>query len=206
MGKILITGPGRSGTTFIVQLLTRLGLDTGFEPYNEPYFPEVRAGGERAMPIDIWNEKPEEIRAKIDKAARVLKSPEWGLVLKPLVKMEAIEVDHIIIPVRDLEEAAKSRLEVGLDWMVADNLKGEDRLINQATVKAVALGRAIEVCLLYDIPYTLMLFPRFVEDINYCWSKLFWLGFNWSDFESKYYELAKRGQQYDKVFCELYVR
>lgn len=205
MGKILITGPGRSGTTFLVQLLTRLGLDTGFEPYKEIFIPEVRAGGEWCIPLDIYNDSDEVMREKIDEAPRILKSCEWGLVLKQLIKGNTIEVDHIIIPVRDLEDAAKSRLEVGLDWMVADNLEGEDRVVNQADIKAIALGRAIEVCLLYDIPYTLMLFPRFVDDIDYCWGKLFWLGFRWSDFQTKYYELVKRGQR-DKVFCELYVQ
>ena len=46
-GRILISGTGRAGTTFLVQLLTELGLDTG---YSDPervamtYSEQARAG------------------------------------------------------------------------------------------------------------------------------------------------------------------
>ena len=41
---VLITGTGRTGTTFLVQLLTNLGLDTGYTRQNMTLFEYARAG------------------------------------------------------------------------------------------------------------------------------------------------------------------
>ena len=41
---IIITGTGRTGTTFLVQLLTNLGLETGFTRQNMALFENARAG------------------------------------------------------------------------------------------------------------------------------------------------------------------
>lgn len=176
MGKIIITGPGRSGTTFLVQLLTRLGYDTGYEPYKEPYYHSLRAGCEQIINVDL-DRTDEEIRQAIDEAPQVLKSPEWGLMLKRLLAKKLIEVDHVFIPIRDLEEAARSRLDVGLDWLVADSYPTEeDKILDQANVKAMALGRAIEACVMYDLSYTIVRYPDFIKD--YACSELelyFWV-------------------------------
>ena len=36
---VVISGTGRAGTTFLVQLLTHLGLDTGFDPHTMEALP-----------------------------------------------------------------------------------------------------------------------------------------------------------------------
>ena len=192
MRKIIITGPGRSGTTFLVQLLTRLGLDTGYEPYKEPYLPEQRAGCEWVIDIDFDRHDPAQIKESIAKAPTVLKSPEWGLMLKRLLSEALIEVEHVIIPVRDLEAAARSRLEAGLDWLAMPDLPYEQRVIDQANVKAMALGRAIEACLLYSIPCTVMTFPLLVRDADYCYRKLDGLNLDLVKFYPAFYELTER--------------
>lgn len=171
MGKVIITGPGRSGTTFLVQLLTRLGYDTGYEPYKEPYLPSKRAGCEHRLQFDLAG-TPERARRILETAPRVLKSPEWALVLKGFARLDIMQVDHVFIPVRDLDEAAQSRLDVQLDWQVCSTDDYSYRVMDQASVHALALGRAIEACLMCDIPYTIMLFPRLVEDPDYCRAKL----------------------------------
>ena len=81
MGKILITGPGRSGTTFIVQMLTRLGFDTGFKPGEEHYHPNLRAGCEWTIDVDLEKDSAEKISEVMKAGPRVLKSPEWGMIL-----------------------------------------------------------------------------------------------------------------------------
>jgi hypothetical protein len=43
---IIISGTDRSGTTFLVQLLTALGLDTGFTDLTSPVFANCDAGME----------------------------------------------------------------------------------------------------------------------------------------------------------------
>ncbi len=44
--KVIITGTGRAGTTFLVQLLTELGLDTGYtrRTWSRDYFEHCDAG------------------------------------------------------------------------------------------------------------------------------------------------------------------
>ncbi len=51
---LVITGTGRSGTTFLVELLTYLGLDTGFDPVSvrSGIDPVAHAGLERDIRSD----------------------------------------------------------------------------------------------------------------------------------------------------------
>jgi len=171
-GKIFITGAGRAGTTFLIQLLTRLGEDTGFKPYTEGYCPSFRAGCEYELPYDIDSEPMEEIRARIAAAPRVIKGPIWGLCLKVFLGYELGEVDHVILPFRDLDIAAESRLSVGLDWMVDNSLTGEDKIRDQANILAMVLGRTVEACMLYSIPLTFMHFPLLVQNPEHCYERL----------------------------------
>ena len=171
MGKIIITGPGRSGTTFLVQLLTRLGFDTGFEPYNETgYKPELRAGLEWPVlnEIDFSKHGHSEIKQMIVDAPGILKGPEWALVLKELLKRDLIDIDHVIIATRDLEEAARSRLAVGLDWMVTPNGDHEAMVADQTSVLAMVLGKTIEACETFNLAYTITKFPHLVHSGMYC--------------------------------------
>lgn len=46
--SIIISGTGRAESTYLVELLTELGLDTG-EWSAKDYFPEARAGLERSI-------------------------------------------------------------------------------------------------------------------------------------------------------------
>ena len=62
-GRLYISGTGRAGTTFLMQLFTELGLDTGFKRVsdNKSYFPTARAGLEQ----DLFDRK----------GPRIVKSP-----------------------------------------------------------------------------------------------------------------------------------
>lgn len=172
MGKIIITGPGRSGTTFLLQLLQRLGFDTGWEVGEEPYHEELRAGCEWNEHVDFDVDTPEVIREKIARAPRVLKAPDWSLVLKCLLTHELIDLDAVVLPIRDLEESACSRLGVGLGWMVDKELEGWERLKDQASILAMSLGRVVEACVLYQVPLLVLQFPTLVLDADYTWRKL----------------------------------
>jgi hypothetical protein len=172
MGKIIITGPGRSGTTFVIRMLTRLGFDTGFKPKDEYYISKLRAGCEWNVPIDFDNDSPKKIRRALDKAPRVLKSPQWSFVIKGMVAMSVLEVDHVLVPLRDIDIAAASRLDVGLDWLVDPTLTGARKAQDQASIMAMALGRVIEACYVFNIPCTMMKFPLFVQDMDYCYTKM----------------------------------
>jgi len=163
-GKIFITGPGRSGSTFLVQLLTRLGFDTGYKPYEERYHPAIRAGCE--WTIAFVGLSPAQQRVNLDRSPRIIKGPEWSNWLKDIFANDLCKVDHVLIPLRDLRVAAQSRLDAGLYYMT------DGTLDDQESVHAFLLGKCIEACELYDVPYTIMRFPKLVTNSAYCWDKL----------------------------------
>jgi len=183
-GKVFITGPGRSGTSFLVQLLTRLGMDTGYEPYNEEFLDNLRAGCEY----------PGDYTSDFDKMPKYIKGPVWAYWLKYMVLNNITEIEHVVMPMRNLTESANSRLEVGLDFMLDKEYiprKGEHLLEIQENVLAMLTGKVVEACYLYGIPLTMMRFPRLVQDDAYCWLKVSeFADVDYGDFEDKWKELV----------------
>lgn len=207
---ILITGPGRSGTTFLVQLLTRLGLDTGYEPYKEPYkepyIEQIRAGCEKRLPFD-WEWPDEYLREKFATLPRVVKGPDWSFVIKELARREIVDFECVLMPLRDLGEAARSRIGVGLYWNALKTDDEETQLRDQAVVLTVAVGAVVEACVLYDIPLALMHFPKIVQEDSYLYEQLkelptFWNAFSWEEFERVFGELARPEQVHQWTLCD----
>lgn len=92
---VVITGTGRAGTTLLVQILTRLGMDTGYQPENVQLHQPARAGLE-------WDiRRPD--------APYVVKSPRFCDYAREIFRRADIQVDWVIIPMRELGEAAASR-------------------------------------------------------------------------------------------------
>lgn len=167
MGKhhIIITGTGRAGTTFLVQLYTALGFDTGFpDPYSS-IFENCNAG----MEWDI----------RMPDAPYIVKSPWLCDFLDDEVEHNGLKINHAIVPVRDLGAAAASRRDVarrsdpakfpegipGGLWHTQDPSKQEAVLAFQLSRLIVTLGK-------HDIPLTLLYFPRLVADPDYLFAKL----------------------------------
>ena len=171
MGKVIITGPGRAGTSFLVRLLTRLGEDTGFTRERDGYSEELRAGCEQKAIVDLID--GEATRETVARMPRVVKSPDWSFVLKNLVKQGWLDVDHVLIPFRDLDLSAQSRLDVGLDWLL-EGVYTEHwmKALAQANIHALALGRTLEACWVCGLPHTVMTFPLLVQDAGYCFDRL----------------------------------
>jgi hypothetical protein len=168
-----------------MQLLTRLGADTGFEPYKEKFRPELRAGCE-------WHET---VRDDFSKMPRYIKGPVWAYWLKYIMVNELTEIEHVVMPMRDLTASAESRLSVGLAFMVDKEyvaLPGEYLMELQENVLAMLTGKVLETCYLYKIPLTLMRFPRLVEDDAYCWLKMSeFADVEYSDFKKVWDELVR---------------
>ena len=97
---MLITGTGRAGTSFLVHLLTKVGIDTGFDPQNiESFIDQTSFGG---LELGIWN----------DDAPYVLKSPEYTLSIGEVLQNEDIILDAVIVPFRPIKQVVASRLDV----------------------------------------------------------------------------------------------
>jgi hypothetical protein len=178
---VVITGTGRCGTTFLVELLTRLGLETGFTVEDvlseKTKFEEARAGLER------------DIRS--DDCPFIVKWPSFCDHAEDIIKRDDIAIEHIFIPVRDLNAAAESRRFVHTltfehlslfgklmylikPWIFAGGLwrttskepgRQEEMLLNQIYKLMLAVANS-------SLPVTFLRYPRIVKDCPYLFSKL----------------------------------
>ena len=97
MEKILITGTGRCGTTFLIKIFTFLNFDTGFNinNYKEYIFSNCNSGMEKSYKDNHY----------------ILKNPTFMRDIEKIVKdKENITIKTVIIPLRDLDESAQSRV------------------------------------------------------------------------------------------------
>ncbi len=178
---VIITGTGRAGTTFLVELLTMLGLDTGFSSDD----------------IVSLQGKDEEHRAGLEHDIRkkncpfIVKSPKFCDYSKEIIYRNDIIIEHIFIPVRDLTAAAESRRyisKIGVSklslvarlkhmiwprkfagglWHTHSNKPGkqEEILLRQIYKLMLAISDT-------TIPVTFMRYPRIVKDCSYLFEKL----------------------------------
>lgn len=157
-GKIIITGTGRAGTTFLVRLLTELGLDTGFTPANwrEHFHAHCAAGLEKDL------EAPS--------APRIVKDPDLCERLPAIVAEGRVTIAHALVPVRELAAATASRIRVGAD--APGGLVGTDAAERQRAVLAERFHRLVEALVQHEIPHTFLAFPRFARDARYCYERI----------------------------------
>jgi hypothetical protein len=92
--KVIITGTGRAGTTFLMQLLTALGLETGFRDIHEGVYESCNAGMERDL-ID-------------SSAPYIVKNPSLCDDLAQILQTGEYVIDRAFIPVRSLEAATQT--------------------------------------------------------------------------------------------------
>lgn len=158
--KIIITGTGRAGTTFLVRLLTELGLDTGYTPatWQRDYFAHCSAGLEQ---------DPTE-----PNAPRIIKSPQLCDTLPDLLARRKIIVAHAIVPIRRLDDAAQSRVRVGGEGQTPGGLLGTSNPAQQQTVLAERFHQLVHTLVAHEIPHTFLEFPWFARDADYAWRKL----------------------------------
>lgn len=179
---VVISGTGRAGTTFLVQLLTKLGLDTGFDPdrlQESDYHATARAGLETDIRREVSN--------------YIVKSPDFCNYADEVFERSDIVVDHVFIPMRDLDAAAESRRRVHKDtidqlslWQrIRRLLPGHKkktagglrtRLVQSRDEVKVALQdslyKLVLACSEQELPVTLMHYPTHTQNSRYTYNKL----------------------------------
>ena len=156
MGKIVITGTGRCGTSFLMHLFTALGFNTGY-----------------SLDECVWHLKRSKcdggiehsIGTKLFDKSDIVKNPLW------FYKPESLDfdIDYLIVPIRSLMSVAKSRDRnngYGGFWMGADDITG------QIKIDSSALSYFIEHMVLKDLQVIFLDFPRIAKDDEYLYSKL----------------------------------
>ena len=151
--KILITGTGRCGTTFLIRMFTLLGLDTGYTPETMEKFtyPKCNAGMERPIGHQVL----------------FIKNPVLVTTLPEQLKTFRLSV---ILPLRNFNEAAESRARIGARqpgglWASTDvsgQLDNYEKWVCKALIDIVQ----------NDIPYIFLDFKRMTTCPEYLFKAL----------------------------------
>jgi hypothetical protein len=159
---LIIAGPGRAGTTLLVQLLGRVGLDVGTPTWG--YYEGARAG----LETDLL--APD--------APYVVKKPDLTWQLRGLLEDGTVTpewIEWLVVPLRDLSQAAASRVAVSVN---AGSAQAAGGVIlsrwpgRQQADLAKATYSLLETAALYEIPLVTLEYPRFARDSGYAWRRL----------------------------------
>lgn len=173
----VIAGTGRSGTSFLVRLFDACGLETGLDV--DAWYSRARAGHEYAL--DSSEPLP-----------YVVKDPRLFTYCED-IDLDSITIDALIIPIRDLMLAARSRVHQERLAVVDGPLGGRDSVqlagttpggvlysldvVDQARILAVGVHKLLHWAAANQLPLYLLEFPRLVEDPHYTLGILWpWLG------------------------------
>lgn len=171
LGKILITGTGRCGTTFLMRLFTLLNLDTGYSSnnINNSIFSNCNSGMEKE-----WNAKH-----------RIIKNPRFAVTLN-VFKQNNVKIDYIIMPIRNLDDAAQSRVNHGnhAGGLIYNSRDKNEQI--QCYYKMIS--EVICYTILNDTPLILLNFDKMTTDDSYLYDKLLPVldNISYEDFQNAY--------------------
>jgi hypothetical protein len=186
--KVIITGTGRAGTTFLVRLMTELGLETGItrKNWHKKFYPGCNAGLEHNL---LDPETP-----------YIVKNPALCETLPAALATGRFVIDHVYVPIRELETAAASRVrQGGQDGSVPGGLWGTADPAHQRAVLAEYFHKLIHVLVVNEIPHTFLLFPRLVTDPGYTYDRLAYVlkGISREDFDAVFHRIADKSLVHD---------
>ena len=103
---VIISGTGRCGTRSLIELLTRLGLDTGFtvEDIEASDAYKGRRMEYKSREYSTYRLSPN--------APYIIKSPHFCVTISRCLKRYKINVDHLFVPIRGIKQAARSAMKV----------------------------------------------------------------------------------------------
>jgi len=175
MEKILITGTGRCGTTFLILLFSFLNYDTGYNKTNyiEDIFPNCNSGMESLYTEEKY----------------ILKNPLFLEQIEEIACCKDMTIKYVIIPIRDYAVSVKSR--VFLENENKNNKKHEKEdekeyvcgTVPGGLVKAVdydtqlayyrqTMSNYIYIMTKYEINTVFINFDKMISDKKYLFDKL----------------------------------
>ncbi len=172
----MIAGTGRAGTSFLVRFLEACGLDTG--PTELPFDERARAGLEGNL---------------LDESAPYIVKDPWLFAYCDQIDQGEVEVEALLVPVRELAAAATSRIlqermtmadsfwadlpPSDVHGMIPGGAVYSLDTVDEARILAVGFHRLILWATARQIPLFLLEFPRIVNDAEYLIDTLWpWLG------------------------------
>lgn len=179
---LLIAGTGRAGTTFLVRYLTAMGLDTHLSRRGERAWTDEQAqAGLEDFPVG----------PNLEDLPYVVKTPMLYEFIDQVLENPDIQVDGAIIPIRNLREAASSRIILerramyasqpwlahmektwGASAIVPGGIVYSLRAIDEARILAMGFHVLIEHLVHADIKLIFIDFPRMIHDGDYLFATL----------------------------------
>ena len=153
MEKILISGTGRCGTTFLIRLFTFLEFDTGYTKQNfmKSIFKNCNSGMEK----------------NINDKHYILKNPNFILDIEKILK--SMKIKKMIIPIRNYHDSAASREKHG---KAAGGLWHATNTDSQLSFYYKIISQYTYYMTKYDIPTIFLDFERMTSDKTYLYEKL----------------------------------
>ena len=181
---IIVTGPGRSGTSVLSKIYDKLGFEVP-GPWNYDQnvnagyeIPEVarlnykmltELGGVHSMPEPAfinWEGQQKvadrygrEMRTVAERF-KVVKDPRFCITTRLWI-MAGVEIDFVAITTRELDVMRTSRMKMGLPK--------KNRIWNEF---AYEVGLAVSVCIDYEVSFSILRFPNFIQDYASLYSSL----------------------------------
>ena len=158
MGKIVITGTGRCGTSFLMHFFTALGLHTGYtldECEQHLSRSGCNGGIEHAVGTELFEKSD------------IVKNPIW--MYKP--ELLNFDIDFILLPVRELKNVALSRKNIGQN-AYGGFWQGAKSMDEQMNIDTKAFYRFMQFVIRKDLEVIFLDFPRIVNDSKYLYDKI----------------------------------
>ena len=165
-GHVIIAGTGRSGTTLLVRLFARMGVDTGFSEVQLDKIDQTVAHAGLEFAISKTN---------IHTMPTVIKNPNLVDVLPAALSEGWLDIDIAIVPLRNLEDAAASR--VSISKTAYENGENPNRArgglwktrrpVKQDKVLAAVFYKTVETLVQHNVRTVFLSFPRFALDVDY---------------------------------------
>lgn len=178
---LFIAGTGRAGTSFLVRYLAQMGLETHVARYGTAGWHERANAGFEDLPIP----------GAAHLLPYVVKSPWLTECIDDVLADPAIRMRAVIIPMRDLAEAATSRVVterhaihanapfmawMRRPWTTQGGAPGgvlySLDAVDQARLLAVGFHVLVQRLVRADVPIIFLDFPRLVQDGAYLFDRL----------------------------------
>ena len=153
-----------------MQLLTEVGCNTGFDDAVHG-FCNHRSAGQEIIVSPTANEYDRKVYADV----QVIKDPRLCWTLRGVLDRRLFEVDHVIIPVREVAAVSTSRISKSMFVLGAENKPDVRKPARQQTrFMYESLGHLFETLAVYEIDYTTIQYPRFVssDEWHYLYERL----------------------------------
>ena len=183
--RVLVTGAGRCGTSAFMKFLHGYINDELLFNERQHCF---TVNEEKIMgnTTKFWNPffnagleyvidefSPDKV---IFDSPYIFKDPRLCSGLRLILEKKRIKIDHLFILIRDYRKSALSRQKNQMWFTKWKSLACEDEkksmLENQIEFNERSIGRLMETVAIYDVPHTIIQFPRFAKDSKYLQNKL----------------------------------